>query len=244
MEFFGIFVNSCDYISRDPLTNHYKVKYYLETNSLRKFNSNLKNLKDISFTSALSIFELLSGIRERDFHIRKSVIENVFKSEIKIIWLFPEEITVNAFPGMEFKEERISGLKTLCKYLIESNTLNAFLKKASKGRFNLEFFRNLDAHYSNTFIEATRIGNKNLKEIIANQNEDYLIDFSKNYLNSLPSNYALNNSITLYVISNRLKDALELSSGESIDDKKIYENYNGNINIYISIFNIYCAKEC
>lgn len=219
------------------------MKYYLETNSLRKLNNRLNDIKEISFTSALSIFELISGIREQDFHIRKGVIESIFKFELEVIWLLPEEVTVNAFPGMEFQEDRIAPLKKLCQYLIESKNMNDFLKKASKGKYNIEFFKNLDAQYSSKFVQATIVGNKDLKTIIESQNEDYLIEFSKHYNKSLPVNHQVNNSITLKAITSNLKDALELSSGELIDEKKIYDHYNGSINIFISAFSLFSAKK-
>lgn len=219
------------------------MKYYLETNSLRKLNNRLGDIKEISFTSALSIFELVSGIREQDFHIRKGVIETIFNTELEVIWLFPEEVTVNAFPGMEFQEDRIKPLKKLCQYLIESKNISSFLKKASKGKYNLEFFKNLDTQYSSKFTLATLQGNKNLKAIIESQDEDFLIEFSKKYNKSLPTNCQVNNSVTLKAITSNLKDALELSSGELIDEKKIYDHYNGSINIFISAFSLFTAKK-
>ena len=227
-------------ITKAPI---FEMKYYLETNSLRKLNSSLEVLKENSFTSALSIFELISGIREQDFHIRKCVLENIFKSHIEIIWAFPEEITVNAFPGMEYEEERVNPLKKICGDLIESKNLKVFQKKASKGKFNLDFFKNLDKEYSNRFINATKNGNANLKKIIKDENEEYLIDFSTNFIKSLPENHSMNNSITLQAITDNLKKALELSSGELIDEKKIYEQYNGSINIFISAFSLFTARK-
>jgi len=217
------------------------MRYYLETNSLRTLSSRLESLNENVFTSALSIFELISGIKDQDFLIRKSVIKNIFKSGIEIIWLLPEEITVNAFPGLEFQEDRIIALKKLCQYLIDSHSMKDFLRKGSKGKYNLDFFKNLDKQYSNRFLESITKGNQNLKQIIADDNEEYLSNFSKQYIKSLPYKHSLNQSITLKAIAGNLKDSLELSSGELIDEQKIYENYNGNINIFISAYSLFTA---
>lgn len=222
---------------------HSQMKYYLETNSLRKLNNQLGAIKEICFTSALSIFELISGIREQDFHIRKVVIESIFNTGLEVIWLFPEEVTVNAFPGMEFQEDRIKPLKRLCQCLIESENISGFLEKASQGKYNLEFYQNLDKQYCSKFSSASLQGNKNLKAIIESQNEDSLREFSKSFNGSLPYNHQVNNSITLKAIASNLKDSLELSSGELIDEKKVYDHYDGSINIFISAFSLFTAKK-
>ena len=55
---------------------------YLETNALRKLTN--YTCEESVYTSIFSIFELLSGITEEDFKIRKDCLERINKQKIEI----------------------------------------------------------------------------------------------------------------------------------------------------------------
>lgn len=55
---------------------------YLETNALRKLTN--YTCEESVCTSIFSIFELLSGITEKDFKIRKACLERIYKQKIEI----------------------------------------------------------------------------------------------------------------------------------------------------------------
>src|SRR5437588_10402800 len=96
--------------------------FYLETNALRKLSSKLADYYPNSFTSALSILELIGGLK-KDFNIRKKVIENLFESNLEIQWKLPHTVIADSYTLEAFEEDRISDLKRLCKILIASTSL-------------------------------------------------------------------------------------------------------------------------
>lgn len=55
---------------------------YLETNALRKLTD--YKCEETVYTSIFSIFELLSGMSEKDFNIRKACLERIDKQQVEI----------------------------------------------------------------------------------------------------------------------------------------------------------------
>ena len=55
---------------------------YLETNALRKITNYI--CEESVYTSIFSIFELLSGITEKDFNIRKACLKRINEQKIEI----------------------------------------------------------------------------------------------------------------------------------------------------------------
>jgi hypothetical protein len=223
-------------------------KYYLETNALRQLSANLSQLTSNCFTSGLSILELISGINEREFNLRKKVISNLFNSRIPIIWDLPEKVTARSFTEIDFIDYRTDGLKLICKTLIESDNLETLSQKIKNEKYDLAFFRNLDQHYSERFIKATSDGNNNLNKVLEKTKTkpygEFTFPVAKSFVDTLPENENLNESITLFAITENLVDGIELDKGtQDIDRTKIYDSYNGNINIFIKVFSNYTANK-
>ena len=222
-------------------------RYYLETNSLRKLNNRLLEIQDKCYTSSLSIFELISGISQEQFEIRKRVISNVLSSELHINWDFPEKIKIDSFPNLEIDERRVDDLKVLCEILIDSNNLEEFIELSNDLKYNLDFFNSLDSSYSNNFINATKAGNERLKSIYSsekNENGKFFEKFAKEYVKSLPKTTELNKSLTLTGLVNGIADSLENISGKNtIDRDKLFYAYNGNINIFIEAFSLFTGLK-
>ena len=215
------------------------MKYYLETNSLRSLNKELNLLSNDCFTSSLSIFELISDITksEKEFNIRKSVIKNVLKSDITVNWDSQKTIKVKAFPGMTFKDYEIVGLKELTFSLIKCNTLQEFQILTKEKKYNQNFFKKLDELYSKHLIDSTLIRNKKFKKHI--ENDDSLK--SKEFLKKLKNNITLNKRISLSNIVNDIVDAMEKQLKTTIDRTRIYDSYNGSIDVFIEYFSYYTA---
>tara|TARA_R110002124_G_scaffold287071_1_gene470144 strand:+ start:61 stop:900 length:840 start_codon:yes stop_codon:yes gene_type:complete len=222
-------------------------RYYLETNSLRKLNNQLLEIQDKCYTSSLSIFELISGISQEQFEIRKRVISNVLFSELYINWDFPEKIKIDSFPNLEIDERRVDDLKRLCEILIDSNNLEEFIELSNGLKYNYDFFNSLDSSYSKNFINATEAGNERLKSIYSNEknkNGKFFEKLAKEYVKSLPKTTKLNKSLTLTGLVNGIADSLENISGKNtIDRDKLFYAYNGNINIFIEAFSLFAGLK-
>ena len=113
------------------------MNYYLETNSLRGLNKELNSLSSDCYTSALSIFELIAEItkNEKEFNIRKSVIQNVLNSNIQINWDSHKTIKAKCLPQITFKDAETEGLKELTYDLDD-------VKENSDGNSNFKSIRN------------------------------------------------------------------------------------------------------
>lgn len=220
------------------------MKYYLDTVTLRKLSKNLRDLKDNSFTSALTIFELISGISEREFNIRKQVLKNLFDSNIKIIWDLPEAVKASAFPIIEIVESRVIGLQSICRQLIKSENLKTLISDLDE-IYNVDFFKKLDEMYSKSFIEATLRGNENLKKIYEEErkNNGRLSEaIAKDYVKSLESNVSVNNFITIHAIARNLSDAT--SGGEDkVSILELLYSYNNELNIFVNAFSRFSAQK-
>lgn len=164
------------------------MKYYLDTVSIRKFSKELFTLKDICYTSALCVFELISGLNQREFLIRKKALQNLFDSKIMIIWELPEAMKTFAFPIVEITETRVLGLQKLCFHLVNSDSFENFIFKSKDEKYNLDFFNHLDNVYSTGFLNATIKGNLTLKKIFADErknNGEVFEKLAKEYVKSL-----------------------------------------------------------
>ncbi|TOK15525.1 hypothetical protein CGI24_23960, partial [Vibrio parahaemolyticus] len=74
------------------------MKYYLDTNVLYNLKKASPSVVDKSFTSCLSIFELISGIDSSEKFIRrKRALEAVAKSNINIVWELPKNRIERSF---------------------------------------------------------------------------------------------------------------------------------------------------
>jgi hypothetical protein len=217
--------------------------YYLEPNSLRKLNKNLNSIKDFCFTSSYAIFELISGIKESDYNIRKAVITNLLKEDFPIIWSLPSTLTARAFPPIDYIDKKEVGLKEISNCLAKSNSFDDFVSLSKDFNYNLKYFKELDNFYSKKFIDATMEGNQNLKKIINNENPALPKKFSKDLLKNLPQLKKLNMSITLMAIVNDLVNGIKIETGKQFDEEKVYDLYNGKINIYIEAFSLFTATK-
>ena len=235
-------------ISKSPTKYKNQMKYYIETNGLRNLNSKLNAVSCNCFTSALSILETISGLRKssKEYRIRKSVLINLYSSNIAIDWESPEIKKAHAFPRITYNDYRMEGLKKLVHHLISTSDLESFLKETDSEKYNLKYFEELDAFYNKKFIEATKVGNDkiktHLKNIDKSFDQDY-IDFTSGLVKNLPSDLLLNESLTLYSIVENLVDAIEMELKIVIDRKEIYNSYNGNINIFIHYFSLFTATK-
>lgn len=221
------------------------MRYYLDTVAARALSKELHKLQSHSFTSALVVMELISGIGEREFNIRKQVIKNLIDSRFPVVWKLPEKINAEAFPIIEIKESRVLGLQNLCIELYRSENLEAFITNTEKEIYNIDFFKKLDKNYSNIFIEATLKGNKELKKIYTEQrlnNGKEFEDYAKQIVKSLASEVDVNNAITIKVIAGHLA-AQASEDNDLVTEEEVYNSYNHSIDIFMNAFSLFSAKK-
>jgi len=62
-------------------------RLYLDTSIVRKYSNELDKFESEDvFTSSLVVFELIAGMNEKEFKLRKNVLNNLLKSKIIIDW--------------------------------------------------------------------------------------------------------------------------------------------------------------
>ena len=219
------------------------MRYYLETNALRKINSKLQVVREQSFTSNLAIFEIISGINEKEYSLLKSVISNVTESLINIDWRYPDEIIAGAFPSIGCIEHKKEDLKKLCRILISSFDFTDFQLKTNELKYGLDYFSNLDKFYSTRFIQSTISGIKEIKQgkekfkkyTIMNQ---IYKDYVDNLIRDISNNCVVNNSLTIYSLVQYIANRIDKDLPER-DKKRIFNSYNGTIKFFVEAFSVF-----
>lgn len=221
------------------------MRYYLDIVTVRALSKELHKLQSNSFTSALVVMDLISGIGEREFNIRKHVIKNLIDSRFPVVWKLPEKIKAEAFTIIEIKESRVIGLQKLCNELYRSENLETFITNTEKEIYNIDFFKKLDKSYSDIFIEATLKGNQELKNIYTEQrvnNGKEFEDYAKQIVKSLASEVDANNAITIKVIAGHLA-AQASKDDDLLTEGEVYNSYNHSIDIFMTAFSLFSAKK-
>ncbi|WP_281637133.1 hypothetical protein [Flavobacterium marginilacus] len=177
---------------------------------------------------------------DKEFNIRKSVINNVISNNLNINWDSQKTIKAKAFPQITFDDAETHGLKELVNQLIKTNDRDSFLQSSESSKYNHQFFNNLDKLYSCNFIEATISANKKIKS----QVDSDTTSFAKQFVKSLRLNNELNEGMTLFVIVNDIIDALEKQLNlANINRAKIFASYNGSFDVYLKYFSHYLATK-
>jgi hypothetical protein len=222
------------------------MRYYLDTVAVRSLRKELPKLKTNSYTSALVILELISGISEKEFDIRKQVIKKLFECRFPIVWKLPETMKADAFSIIEVSEEhRILGLINICNELLRCDDLQTLISKTENEIYNIEFFKDFDTTHSTGFIEATIKGNIELKKIY---NEELLNNgsaaekYAKELVKSLISEVEINGAFTIKGIANYMSTQAS-SNGEYVSEEEVYNSYNHSINIFVEAFSLFCARK-
>lgn len=112
---------------------------YLETNAIRVIGKNLKRYVSTTKvevkTSGLVIFELIAGLDEAEYRIRKSALGNILDSKILIDWRLPTEIFGNAFGIYELAIKKSVELSRTYDAIIRSRTFSESIEASTKDGF-------------------------------------------------------------------------------------------------------------
>jgi hypothetical protein len=226
--------------------------FYLETNALRTLSSRLEDFYPNSFTSALAIVELVGGLK-RDFHIRKKVIENLFKSNLEIQWKLPHSVIANSYSLNAFEENKISDLKKLCKILIESETLIEFQKNCLNQEIEsaFEYFEKYKNVFSDNFIRSTTEGNIKIQELFNKRMERSFQNITVRYgLNKKPTlemlqkeDIILNRSITVFAFAKMFADQIHKDKATESETTEIYKSFTGLVSYFIEAISFYTVDK-
>ncbi|MEN1985664.1 hypothetical protein [Paenibacillus hubeiensis] len=136
--------------------------YYFETNALTGLSNVLKELVESNntiYTSYLSILELISGIdSEEKFLKRKSILQNVRKSNMKIVWKTPRQIIYESYELCCDDTFDIKIARTMFDRILSSESYNK-LKKYSDNineECKLEYFVQYDEEISKAGIDFSK----------------------------------------------------------------------------------------
>ncbi|WP_143321643.1 hypothetical protein [Clostridium sp. HBUAS56010] len=74
------------------------MRVYLDTSSIRKNSNRLNKFENLDvFTSVLAVLELIAGIKETDYELRKKVVNDLLNSSINIDWSTYKKKEYDAF---------------------------------------------------------------------------------------------------------------------------------------------------
>ncbi|MEQ9302833.1 MAG: hypothetical protein RJQ14_02885 [Marinoscillum sp.] len=211
------------------------MKFYLETNAIRKLSKNLNSVaRPECFTSILALVELLSGIdSERQYNVRKTIISNVYESKIYVDFDSSVEKFLNSY-GIPFKLDFELEYIKIVETLLESNSYQDFIKKAdSNNKTVWDFIKKLDTELSLTLKRAFSGKFQELKESddvksVRSISEEWWSNFSisdiEKYTSDLMNRHASSISRTPELNpQNRSQDELINNYNGSIDTAILFE---------------------
>ena len=104
------------------------MRVYLDTSSIRKKSNSLGMFKSYNtFTSALAVFELISGINEKDFFLRQKVIKNLLESSIYIDWDFYHKKMYDPF-SLPFNDILSDVIKQMAKKIVTCKNFDEYIQ--------------------------------------------------------------------------------------------------------------------
>ncbi len=147
------------------------MRYYLDTSALRKNANEILNYNDKKklFTSSLTIFELISGISEREYNIRKITIKKILDSNIFIDWDFYKKKMFKAFKIPYFDIEGYL-IKKMAGFISTSESFEDVVSKriyiSESDYYTLEDFKDLDHAISNVGVEDSVLGINEWRQLL------------------------------------------------------------------------------
>lgn len=212
-----------------------KVKYYLETNAIRKLSKELKKMNHrCIFTSYLTVFELLSGIVDNNsFITRKSILSNLINSRILINWETFKERIHHAHKIEYFDKEKIIA-QIMVDIVLESNTYEELdiLCKEKDFQYRIKSFQEYDQEVSQIGIEESRENIKVFSE--ANDKKEKKRIKEELICKEMIYSYARLNSEIIQM--NLIKDMTETSRLLKRDLYiKFIENYDKSLDTYFYV---------
>ncbi len=135
------------------------MRYYLETSAIRKLSPKLSTFASNSnvFTSSLVLFELISGMTERDYALRKMTIKRTLESGINIDF---DSFDIKKYKCVGIEEDDIDGklAKEMANIIINSTSFSELENERifiNNDIFSLADFTLFDKNLSETIVNLT-----------------------------------------------------------------------------------------
>jgi hypothetical protein len=199
-------------------------QFYLETNSIRRLGGRLKNYSQFSFTSSLSILELIAGVSandEKQFKVRKAAVKNTLGSGIYIDWRAPIDIIISAFPVLGGEDRIISSLKNIANVFIEVENYVDFYEECHRKKLPLDHFVKLDEDFGKEYKLATTDKLKELKKIKDNS--------------KLPVKFIVKMNKAIEAVVDSLLNSMPVVPPQEAKTK-IITSYNGRIDVFLKFW--------
>jgi hypothetical protein len=228
------------------------MKYYLETNAIYGLAKVPESLLKSSYTSVLTLLELLSGMEAESYATRKAAVKKIFDWPILVDWAMPEEIIFEAFDFFDddgFGDRRTGYLVELIQELRSSSTYQEYIASyAYNSEYGHLFFKGIDNGSNIAFsiqmelyMLAVHASFKiDEHEIFTVDNKTYLINSPKALKDCLKSEPQLSHGMLINANANMLIELLKLNEYKTDD---ISPSYNGHIDIYIMAVSRYTIKK-
>lgn len=146
---------------------------YLETNALRKLTN--YTCKESVYTSIFSIFELLSGITEKDFEIRKACLKRIEEQKIEIHGPMIDKLFMDLFGITEYNRFACEMIMDIYHAALNAESYSCFNKIRL---LTTDIHNNRDAIHACTWLKNwdENISNiiNNVDSIFENENKEYI----------------------------------------------------------------------
>ncbi|RYE20686.1 MAG: hypothetical protein EOP45_10640 [Sphingobacteriaceae bacterium] len=228
--------------------------YYFDTNAVYNIRKVPAEILESSFTSALSLIELISGIKDlRSYNKRKSIITQIYSLQMTIDWAMPEEIIFNSFDIFwddEFVDSRIEKLDNLIEELINSTSYEQYQSSPTYiSEHGHNYFREMDDSMNSLFVLRTQSSFESFRESFQNDSSQNTItvngqfnrlDTPKALLTFFEKYPELNRAVTINGLASMLINKFDQTRFSKED---VFESYNGLVDTYVDCMSRYCIYK-
>lgn len=133
------------------------MKFYFDTNCVRRIAQVPESSKCAVVTSFLSVFETISGINsEQDFYLRRSVLKRLRERGVEIIWESPRSLLIRAFNLGEIDTD-VKATEIMMDKIIELDSFDDLglikFRVGNSEEYTIDTFRQFDDSFSTEFVE-------------------------------------------------------------------------------------------
>ncbi len=222
-------------------------RFYLETNALYSISKIKDEYLPQSFTSALAIFEIISGLKPENYNRSRAILKTIQSRKLQVVWSMPEHLVVSSFDALidyEFVEFREKPLLTLLVNIINHSNLESLIQHDSESNqfMGFKYFQALDSLWNRDFIISTESGNVNIRRSLLSEEQEPLevngilhpfdsIPTISDFFRKMPAiNEALSiNEFATGLLTSEMQD-------EGITEEIMYKSYNMKIAHFITAY--------
>lgn len=230
-------------------------RYYLETNALFAISKIGQEYVTESFTSALSLLELIAGLdtKPKRFDQTKRILSTVKEKQLAIEWVLPQYFLFYMFDLAKphtLVDKRIDTLATLMNCLIKSDSLDEFLEMDNQafGDSGFRYLSKIENVWSGSLMEMSAPMQKFFTHSFQFKKSEYLsingnvyeTSTRKKFEDTLLTEFYHTRSVTLAAFT---RDFLTgpLKSMHYTKEE-VVNSYNGSADHFIDAFTCYMMR--